>query len=795
MPEQLLSTDPSAGLLAPPPADPYADPRRLAQGAVFGAPGGPLAPGHVVPAPTSRDPQAAWAKAATIGAPGVTPASRALDPQRAYAKAATIGAPGVGAHYVPNPDHLTTMDVLRSIIGGHERAPSVAAQDPFGILAWEKGGDLPGLVAGTAAPEGQNISKAALDEVRQLFPKMDKYGKPSGRLTAKMITRRLETAPGVSAEAQAVVADVLQQVGDRRVSAQEVHALAQGQTYTPDRIIRRVAAPVEGAKQRKGAPYGVTNSRQERGLRDRYLQRMERGAAGRDWYNEAGERIRFYANDDPMRATQLSEDLAATSPVTTVSANTGFGVKAYNQATADVPIAAGRFPGPMGKTIAAIHTAGPEGITGQKRTPFAQNLARGGDYLLSTDPARAVHDIWDAEAHGFMNADGSPMRAGFGPAQHRWMDAQQDKILALANERGVAGFTDWDELKSQAATWTAQQIEAGRLKPADAAKSYADYLAQLAAQGSRETVPGVSTGHLPELHQPGTDLERMILHDLVNGGSGIYDAKLRDQIAAGYGGLVGESFDGPGVFQGQPAPGRQTQVLTGSVDLPGGKGARVLDAGSRRILDASESTYGLLTGQDAAAYSRVLPAGSGQARNAWDVTLPGGTVTPTQMQAALTQLGPAARDMVLIPTPDGIRLAFMDDKTATRLTKALGGKVTTAGTFQSNLIENNWQTHRVGQNYFEAIRLMGTEKFDAFAPKMAAHLRDIDRRFAKETGGRFTLSPVLDEVRAAIAADGFAGLERLAKKFAIPVALLATGLAELQAKTSGTAPTTNDDAQ
>jgi hypothetical protein len=37
------------------------------------------------------------------------------------------------------------------------------------------------------------------------------------------------------------------------------------------------------------------------------------------------------------------------------------------------------------------------------------------------------------------------------------------------------------------------------------------------------------------------------------------------------------------------------------------------------------------------------------------------------------------------------------------------------------------------------------------------------------------------EVRAAIANEGFAGLERLAKKYAIPVTLLVVGLGELAA--------------
>jgi hypothetical protein len=49
-------------------------------------------------------------------------------------------------------------------------------------------------------------------------------------------------------------------------------------------------------------------------------------------------------------------------------------------------------------------------------------------------------------------------------------------------------------------------------------------------------------------------------------------------------------------------------------------------------------------------------------------------------------------------------------------------------------------------------------------------------RFVKETNGPFTLGPVLDEVRAAIAGEGFAGLERLPKNYGIAVILLSAGL-------------------
>ena len=47
---------------------------------------------------------------------------------------------------------------------------------------------------------------------------------------------------------------------------------------------------------------------------------------------------------------------------------------------------------------------------------------------------------------------------------------------------------------------------------------------------------------------------------------------------------------------------------------------------------------------------------------------------------------------------------------------------------------------------------------------MAERRRRIDDRFAKETGGRITFSPIIDEMYDVIAGEGFAGLERLAKR-------------------------------
>jgi hypothetical protein len=629
-------------------------------------------------------------------------------------------------------------------------------------------------------------------EVKALFPRLDPWGKPASHLTGSTILKRLDAAPDLAPATKAALTQLADQVGTRRISPDELHALAAGETYTPDRVLRKVAAIPEGAKQTPGAPLGVSNARQARALRERYLAGMARGVGGRDWYHDSGESILFHANDDPARARLVAGDLAITSPATSVDVNSGFGVKGYNQATAGVPVETGRFPTAMSKSVETLH-AGGEGATGLKRDPFGQNIAIGGgfqDTAAADTPTRAVHDIWDAELHGYVNPDGTPMRTGFGPAQHRFMDQQQDKILAAANQRATGGFTDWEQLRSQAAGWVGQQIEAGKIDPKDAGQSFATYLAQLYAQGSRETMPGKTTGHMPELFEPGMEEFRQRLHDIMRHESGIYDTKMRDQIMAGYGGLPGASFEGPGLFQGQVSPGMQTQVLTGSQKVPGGApGARMLDEGSRRLMNAAEATYGLGMGQDASAWSRLLPAGSGAPRGLWDVTLPGGTITPEQMHSLVLRF-PNIGDMAVIPTPDGVRLGAMDDATRRSMTKMLGGTVKASGAgletgLASDLRSNNWEVQRVGQDYFEPIRIIGTDKFDQFAPGMFDRIRKADALFAKDTNGRFTLSPVLDEVRGAVANEGWAGLERLAKKYAIPVALLATGLRELTSPDPG----------
>lgn len=79
------------------------------------------------------------------------------DPYAAAKQATSIGPAQVTDRYLPPP--LSTMnlfDVLQRLGLGRSRPPTIAAQDPYGIGAWEQGGEAPGFLMGAteAVPEG-----------------------------------------------------------------------------------------------------------------------------------------------------------------------------------------------------------------------------------------------------------------------------------------------------------------------------------------------------------------------------------------------------------------------------------------------------------------------------------------------------------------------------------------------------------------------------------------------------------------------------------------------------------------
>lgn len=159
---------------------------------------------------------------------------------------------------------------------------------------------------------------------------------------------------------------------------------------------------------------------------------------------------------------------------------------------------------------------------------------------------------------------------------------------------------------------------------------------------------------------------------------------------------------------------------------------------------------------------------------------------------------PGLGNMMVAPLPDGVRLGNMPPETMQSIKKLLGGTVKESGVgldtgLASGYITNDWQKQRAGQGYYDAIREGGVDKFDAFAPEKFERIRKADAMLRKETKGRFTLSPVLDEVRAAVAGGGWKDLQKVATKYGIPLTLLVLGLR--QAGEDVPEPDTASDAQ
>lgn len=80
-------------------------------------------------------------------------------------KATSIGPSQVGDRYLPTERPTTWSLIKQYLLGGEERPPSVAAKDPFGIDAWDKGaGAMPQMFLGAT----ENVSPLA----KQLYSRL-----------------------------------------------------------------------------------------------------------------------------------------------------------------------------------------------------------------------------------------------------------------------------------------------------------------------------------------------------------------------------------------------------------------------------------------------------------------------------------------------------------------------------------------------------------------------------------------------------------------------------------------------
>lgn len=522
-----------------------------------------------------------------------------------------------------------------------------------------------------------------------------------------------------------------------------------------------------------GAPDTVKNSQMAAAIRKRYRALMDQGADYRHWYDKAGAGNLEHMGGDPTAAAKFTGAQAVTSANTPVDANLGHAIRAHNQKMAGQPAKAGQFPNAMGPRIDKVYEAHSPGevfdTLGNKVGPYAENIAKGGGYA-QTNQGRAVHDIWDARNWGYSEKE---MAGGMSPSQHKYMDDQMSRTIADAKRLKTGGVDDWDERSGQAASWIAQKARTEGSTVADAGKSYPDYFSKYYAQGSYESAPGKTTNHMQGLLDAPLSKRQQHMEEVAKI---MTDDHSRDKVSLAFGAPTGKSFSGPGLFEGDINPGMQSQVALGRAT--GGQG---VDQSSAALMDAIESTHGLLLGQDAAAWHLAgNPKEALKRTNLLDMNL-GGTVDDDMFRSLMKetqgQFGPNAFDegLGLIPTEQGVRLI---DFAGGGTDFAKGGKkiaaklgiddVQTYKTIGGNLIENDWSKNMLGQSYLAAIDRPEFEKaFDSVAPTLAKRLYELDATIGKAFGD--TGRSQVQRLRQIVADGGIKGLRDAIAKGALSV--------------------------
>jgi len=544
-----------------------------------------------------------------------------------------------------------------------------------------------------------------------------------------------------------------------------------------------------------GAPSHINTPQKLKKLIENKYKYMEKGVPGRYWYSDSGEIIGEITPDTEM-ANKLTGSIGVTSQGTGVDPNLGHSIKAHSQRMVGDPVDTGRFPNKMGSSINKVYEGlGPE--LGPKRTPFSNQIALGGGFDPNPETAkRAVHDLWDARASEF----GDDFNKGLTTAQHEFLDKVDDILIREANEKGLGGYEDWTTGRSQAAVWVAKKSEQEGMSIEEGAKSYVDYLEKYVAQGSYETIPGVTGDHFPELHGMSDEFKeeyhRQVKELLTKGG--------HDKFARGYGALSLGTLDAPGYYKGKFSPGTQVRILSGRET-----GGAWADASSAKIHRAMEGSRALVLDQDAAAWSQLGNAGEPLVRaNAFLLNY-GRPVNKEEiidlMDELVAQYGDdALEDFAPVPSMGGMRLLYINplpnyQKVGQLVKKIAKGKnipVTTHKNiikYPDGYTENNWAEQRLGQDFLPLINQTGNpiikERFDAIVPEIADNLRIHSEKIAKKFG--MTVSKDLQDMREAIARGGYDGLMKLIKTGVLPalvIGFIGVGLTQSQREKIGLVP-------
>jgi hypothetical protein len=390
-------------------------------------------------------------------------------------------------------------------------------------------------------------------------------------------------------------------------------------------------------------------------MRSEYLNKMEQGVGGRNWYDESSADINRWVGKNPTQADQLANILAITSAETPVASNLMYANKAWNQYLTGSPLNTGKRPERMGKDILSIMTNPEASASGLKRSPFSAGLSV--DWRGKEFASRPTHDIHDVRAWGITDPKtGDYWKKGVGEAGHRFLDEQADYVTQEALKRNLGGVSDWNPYRAQAAAWIAQKAQKEGKPIAETAKHYGTYAPNYQGLLTREWIPANTADHLPELFNASDEIKQLYSQAME---SRILNKDKIDNLARSIGALSDTTTPNIGYYEGEFNPAFISRIGVGK-----STGSQSIDPASENVMKAAASAHGILGVQKQSAWNYL--GGEVPMSQAGGIKLLGKNPSPEKFKEFTAKLQEIGGDVPMYDPEGGLRLLNFVDEDALR---------------------------------------------------------------------------------------------------------------------------------
>ena len=488
---------------------------------------------------------------------------------------------------------------------------------------------------------------------------------------------------------------------------------------------------VKTTGQVKGAPKGMDSKQKVGALRRKMAGLAKEGVSQRFWYEQSGQSLLDITNNNKEDADKLAQVIAITSPGTPVDANFNYALQAYYQYAAGETVKTGRFPKEMSRKILDVFEGKDWG--GRKTNEFYNNIMR------VIDPARTqgvTVDVWMVRAFGF-DTDAPT------PAQYTFVE---NEIQKITDQLG------WEPQQVQAAIWTAQKARSEGTDVNAAGFNYANAVQKSLAQVSWESIPGRTSGHMPEMfNAPYEQVQEY--HVAIS--KALQDENGGDFIASSLGILSPGIVEAPGFFEGKVSPGSQTEIATPKIYKADNKTQyATMEPAAENLVQAYAAALGILLKQDGIGYHRpFVQKGIAKTKlNGMDIDI-GRPLTEneTQMIAEAMEKESGIKDYNPIGTSTGARLInfsylnIPNPKYKKIVNNVLDGvqfennEDVTLGGFASSegYLSNDWSKDKNGEGYIQDIGRISPDlqgRVENIVRELKQRINEVDQGFSEKYG-------------------------------------------------------------